>query len=176
MTYEATIILANGNEVSLTTWQKMMHLEVGSNQLSVHFSIGEKNIFNKCKVSGLLLQLMDRVREEWKKALNVNSLDRTLEEQKKLLSQGYRAAKKSTHVLGLAVDLDTTSNEETNRLVRTIEKVSKDMGIKVRIGWEEYKKDGYTFVHLDVGPEYFGKNKPYHLMSFPEPWAMEARW
>jgi hypothetical protein len=119
---------------------------------------------------------MDEVRVGYGKSLKLNSLDRTKQEQAQLKAQGYRAAENSTHEWGFGADIDTTSNEDTDKLVKIIEEVSKRTGIKIRIGWKKYKLDGNTFVHLDVAPEYFGKGKALQNIKVHPAWTVEARW
>jgi hypothetical protein len=172
----ATVILRSGVEIPLKQWQESYGLKPYSNQIGKHFSIGERSISDKCKFSELLILVMDETREQWGKSLSLNSFDRTKAKQQELIKEGYRAAANSTHEWALAVDIDTTSNGETDKLVALIEQVSSKLNIKVRIGWQDYKSKGQTFVHVDVGPEYFAKGKPYYMMKFPAPWATEARW
>ena len=173
---EATVILENGNELNLKSHQLRYGLELGSSQIGRYFNIGENSIYNKCRFSVILIKIMDEVRYRWKKPIIINSFDRTKERQAWLVKSGYKASKNSTHELGLAADLETKSNDESEELVKLIEEVAKDLKYKVRIGYKEYQKLGQTFVHLDVAPEYFGKDKPYRLLPHPEAWKVEARW
>lgn len=172
----ATIILATGEHVSLDVWQNIYGLKKGSTQIGKHFNIGEKNIPNGVIVSALLIQVMDQVRILKGSAIVLNSLSRTLARQKELIANGERAAANSPHVVYMGADLDTVSHEDTRKTVKLVKEASKMLGIKVRIGWESYQKDGNTLVHIDVCPEYYAPGKPYHHKPHPVQWETVKEW
>jgi len=172
----ATIILEDGSKVSLDVWQQMYGLKRGSNQVGKHFTIGEPHFVFGMEVSSVLIKLLDRVRDIRGKESIINSLGRSHSKQLELIKNGERAASVSTHEFNIAADHDTNSNSESDQLVKIIEQAARDLNIKVRIGWEDYKKKGQTLVHVDVGPEYFAKGKPWNHIPHPEPFEREARW
>lgn len=179
---KATIILADGSKVSLDIWQGIYGLPTGSSQIGKYIRIGEKDrngkvvIEDGCELAEWLIRLFDKVRAKRAKATYINSAGRSNARQNQLIANGERAASQSTHVVNMAFDVDTLNADETKQLVRDVELSAKELGIKVRIGWKEYMKEGKTFVHMDVAPEYYSKGKPYNHIKHPEPWEREVRW
>jgi hypothetical protein len=103
-------------------------------------------------IYGPTLELAEAIRKEWGRPLRVNAGVRTKAKQADLKRRGYKAATYSPHVYRCALDIDTTSRDETERLVRVIRKVSRETGIPCRIGWQSYLRSGMTFIHVDVAP------------------------
>lgn len=99
-----------------------------------------------------ILDIAELVREEWAKPIYINSGVRTARKQKDLRDMGYKAAMYSPHVYRCALDLDTTSEEETNQLVRICRDVAEEVNLPLRIGWRSYLRAGSTFVHIDLAP------------------------
>jgi len=180
--YQATIILRHGSKISLADWQQLYGLPVGSNKIGKHFIIGEKNlrgdvvIKNGCTISELVLHILDETRELRGKPTMINDFDRTRADQLDLIARGFRAAKFSPHEVFCATDVDETNKADTIVLAKTIGLAARRLGIKVRIGVNKYLKDGNTFVHFDVCPEYYAPGKPWHHKKHHPAWEVEARW
>ncbi|MBR8535374.1 hypothetical protein KDU71_07365 [Carboxylicivirga sediminis] len=182
MKYEGTIILRHGSRINLQDWQHMYGLEVGSNKVGNFFRIGEKNLQGKVVIkngfviSELVILMNDMIRELRGKPTIINSFDRTEEEQDDLRARGYRAATTSPHVAKMASDVDEKNPTEVIILAKAIAHAARRLRIKVRIGYQKYLKDGSTFVHYDVCPEYYAPGKPFHNEPHPQVWEVEARW
>jgi uncharacterized protein YcbK (DUF882 family) len=167
---EAKIILNNGDRIKLSEYQLQRGLQ--ADKVGEFFSVYEKGFNNEyfC-VSEILLDVLHYLRLATGPVV-LNSVYRSEEKQKNL----KHGAKKSTHVQGMAADIDTNSIEETKKKVQFLEKIAKDMGIKIRLGFNSYHEKGMSFIHIDVGPEYFAPGKPYHSINHPWQWEVEARW
>lgn len=178
----AIIITKEGKRIELLEWQQLYNLEVGSSHIGHFFSIGEKSrggkvvIKDGCKAAELLIILLDMVRRLWDEAIYLNSFDRTEEEQQSLRDRGYRTATFSPHVVAMGADIDTRTPKETLKLVATIKAAADILKIKVRIGYKLYMKDGHTFVHVDVCPEYYGKDKAFNHLPHPQAWEVAINW
>lgn len=196
------VILRNGDEVGLADWQKMYGLVLYSNQIGRNFSLNEFRFkmdieqYGELIVSELLMRVMDDYRDAINTPVTVNSFNRNDEKQKQLKSQGLRAATNSPHVVKLAADLDTPGIDDLRRTrpkaskdelwnlavkinrdyVSVLREVAKRAKIAVRIGSEQYLKDGSTFIHLDVCPEYYGKGKPWCHFPHPAAWENAINW
>lgn len=169
------IILKDGTEINLSDYQKREGLM--SYQIAPNFNLSEY-AFNlpSFELSELILQVLQEYRKRIDKPVKVNSAYRSQEKQKELRKQGYRAATFSPHCEGMAVDIDTRSNSETQKGVELLRQISKDLGIKIRIGWEQYQKEGQTFIHVDVCPEYYAKGQPYYSEKNPPQWQNAIEW
>lgn len=171
-----------GKEISLKDWQKKYGLPENSTKIGKFFSTTERKFaqdladYGTLRVNEQLMRFMDRLREKWGKPLVVNSFNRSPEKQAQLQAAGYRAAQFSPHMVYMAVDLDTGSALESRQLAMAGEGVAKELGIKIRIGLEEYIKAGQTFVHFDCCPEYYAKGKPFHGQTHPVQWESAIRW
>ena len=93
-----------------------------------------------------------------------------------LIQQGFRAAKVSPHEFFLAADVDTADAADTINSVPIMREAAKELGIKVRIGWQDYMKQGQSFIHVDVCPEYFGKGKVWNHVTHPVQWESVSEW
>jgi len=89
-----------------------------------------------------LFENFEEIRRRWGKAIPITSGYRCPEHQQRLIDNGVGALA-SAHVLGLALDLDTKSVKETEKLYKLIADTNPDL----RIGM--YTKAG-TFVHIDI--------------------------
>lgn len=171
-----------GTEISLKDWQKKYGLPENSQKIGKFFSLTERKFaqdlkdYGTLQVNELLMRFMDRLREKWGKPLNVNSFNRSPEKQAQLTADGFRTASYSPHMVFMAVDLDTTSALESRMLANMADGVAKELGIKLRIGVEDYIKAGQTFVHFDVCAEYYAKGKPFHGQTHPAQWESAIRW
>lgn len=174
MTKNIYVITREDKLINLTAWQIMYELE--EHQIGEYFSYLERKFkqdladYGKLYVSELLIRVADEVRRRWGKSLCVNSFNRNDAKQAALKASGARAATTSPHCVYLAMDLDTTSAEESRKLAALILEVAKELGIKVRVGFEDYIAEGQTFVHFDVTPEYYAKGKPRYKTPHPKPW------
>lgn len=192
MKYEAIIVQTDGNLLSLDQWQKFYNLKTNSNELANYFSIGETNRFgqivikNRLIVAEPLLSLLDEYRRLKAKPVVLNSFDRSKSEQQILIDNPkYSAAKNSPHVYDsngliilpcMASDIDTLSKRDTFDSVRILEQAADKLGYEIRIGFKKYLLKGQTFIHVDVTPEYFGKNKVYENADCPWQWRKSLRW
>lgn len=170
------VITREDKLITLEVWQALYGLE--DLRIGEYFSCTEKKFkqdladYGKLYVSELLIRVADEVRRRWGKPLCVNSFNRNDAKQAALKASGARAATTSPHVVYLAMDLDTTSVEESRKLAALILKVGKELGIKVRVGFEDYIAEGQTFVHFDVTPEYYGKGRPRCKTPHPKAWEV----
>lgn len=169
-----TILIGDGKTIDIKEWQKIYNVK--SPKISTFFSIGEPCINDDTRVSSKLLVLLDRVRQIKGVPVKLNSLYRTQEHQRELISQGYRAAKTSPHCEGMAADIDTVSKQDTTHTVNIIKQAANELSMTVRIGYLQYMQDGNTFVHVDVCPEYYAKDKPFHKLKHPIQWESGMVW
>lgn len=176
------IITKSGNEITLREWQKHYGLTVDSSQIGQYYSL-EERIFSRdledygqLIVNELLIKVLDRFRSKVKQPVNINAFNRNASKQAQLRAQGLRAAKYSPHEVFMAADIDTQSNEQTDTWVKVLREVSKELDIKIRIGYEDYKKDGSTFIHVDVCPEFYGNGKPFNAVKHPVQWENSIEW
>lgn len=186
------VTLRSGQRITLDQWQEMYGLPVGSDQIGKHFSWREPRFtndltaFGSLEVNELLMRFLDAFREDRKAPVNINSFNRTADYQQFLKDKGKRTAKYSPHVAKLAADIDTPNTQQAgskedaikiNRAWAAAAKaVAKKVGIKIRVGNEQYLKDGSTFIHVDVCPEYYASGKPYHTHFHPSAWETELSW
>lgn len=179
---KTVVITKEGKEITLKEWQKMYQLPENSTMIGRHFSTTERIFARDLKdygtlvVNEQLMRVMDRFRDRIKKPVNVNAFNRNEAKQAELAAQGLRTATHSPHVVFMAVDIDTTSALETREFVRELDGVAKELGIKIRIGYEDYLKIGQTFVHVDVCPEYYAKGKPFNNHPHPVQWESPIKW
>lgn len=167
-----------GTEISLKDWQHKYGLPENSTKIGKYFSTTERKFaqdlqdYGKLVVNELLMKVLDRFREKLKKPVSINSFNRSAEKQAELTAAGFKTAKFSPHEVFLAADIDTSSALESRMYRSLLEGVSKELGIKIRIGCEQYIKVGQSFVHVDVCPEYYAKGKPFHGKPHPEAWEI----
>ena len=169
------IILRNGQRMPFSEWQKKHG--ISADKFSQYFSFRDKKLDRPdFQLSELLFPIIDEFRKQVRKPVFINSAYRSQAEQDNLIAKGHRAVKNSPHTQGMAIDIDTLTPAETYRHVRILEAVAKKLDIKIRIGFRKYLKDGNTFIHFDVAPEYFAKGKPFHHINHAEAWERQARW
>jgi len=123
-----------------------------------------------------LFRVLNRYREIKGSPVIINSLNRDRKKQQELLKAGFRAAQVSPHEYFLAADCDTVSVAETLLNVPMVRQAAKELGIKIRIGYTEYIKAGQSFIHVDVCPEYFGKNGVWKDHPHPKQWETISEW
>jgi hypothetical protein len=176
------ILKPDGSEVPLAQWQEGNGYEVGSSRIAKHFWFTEskfmENIqdYGKIVVCELLMKIADKYRDIKVASIRVNSFNRSREKQLQLIDGGFKAAAVSPHEYFLAIDVDTDTDQETRLNAAMIREAAKQLGIKVRIGFEQYLADKMTFIHFDVCPEYFAKGKPWHHIKHPIQWETENQW
>lgn len=176
------ILTLSGDYIDLDTWQKKYGLLVGSAKIGKYFSYDERIFTANLKDYGELIVceplmiVLDEFRVLTNGPVSLNSFNRSEERQAALKLEYARAATTSPHVAKMAADIDTTNDGETLNAVEFLQAAAKNKNVKIRIGYKDYMKDGKTFVHVDVTPEYYAKGKPWHSHPHPEPWEREARW
>jgi hypothetical protein len=194
------IILRDGSETTLGTWQGMYGLEVGSDKIGNYFSIKEQKFAQNLREHGylvvneLLIRVMDLAREKDKKSWTINAFNRSDKDQVRLQNDpNYAAAKYSPHVVNMAADIGCSvfdienkknvlnpirSKLEVFNKVELLQEAAKELGIKVRVGYREYLllKNPMYFVHVDVCPEFFVKGKPFHSRPHPVQWENVVTW
>lgn len=176
------VLLPDGSLIKLADWQKNNGYEVGSARVAKHFWFTEPKFmdnlqdYGKLVVCELLMKVADRYREIKSAPVRVNSFNRDREKQLSLIKSGFKAASVSPHEFFLAVDVDTDTEQETRLNAAMIRESAKQLGIKVRIGFEEYLRNKQTFIHFDVCPMYFAKGMPWHKKEHPKHWEIENQW
>tara|TARA_R110000868_G_scaffold96848_8_gene266373 strand:+ start:814 stop:1323 length:510 start_codon:yes stop_codon:yes gene_type:complete len=134
-------------------------------------------LYGEVVICDLLFKVLNRYRDLKGVSVNLNSLNRDRKKQEQLLRDGFRAAKVSPHEYFLAADVDTIDQADTLKSVPIMRQAAKDLGIKIRIGWQDYLKAGQSFLHVDVCAEYFGKGKVWNKNSHPVQWeAAGSEW
>lgn len=176
------VLKPDGTEVPLAQWQEENGYEVGSARIAKHFWFTEskfmENIqdYGKLVVCELLMKVADKYRDMKAASVRVNSFNRSRAKQLQLIDGGFKAAAVSPHEYFLAIDVDTDTEQETRLNAAMIREAAKQLGIKVRIGFEQYLANKMTFIHFDCTPEYFGVGKPWHHIKHPIQWQTEIQW
>jgi hypothetical protein len=176
------ILKQTGNTISLYDWQKEYGLQLGSQHIGKFFKYTEPRFrqdieqFGELVVCSLLMKVLDAFRAKVGRPVKLNSFNRTQEYQEDLERRGFKTAKFSPHVVKLACDIDTDTPEQTRREAKMLIETAKAIGINVRVGYEEYLKNGQTFIHVDVCPEYFAKGMVWHELPHPKAWETNAVW
>ena len=156
--------------------------EYKEEKIGKYFSVSESRfqedirLYGEVVICDLLFRVLNRYRELKGEPVKLNSLNRDRKKQEQLLKDGFRAAKTSPHEYFLAADVDTKDQSDTILSVPIMRQAAKDLGIKVRIGWQDYLKAGQSFIHVDVCPEYFGKGKVWSQNSHPVQWSTQNEW
>lgn len=182
MEENVVVISKSGHEMTLTEWQKYYGLTVGSKHIGVYFTLDEDEFqdnirdYGKVVVNEILMKVLDRFRAKVGVPVIINAFNRDEAKQEQLRKDGFRAAMVSPHVALMAADIDTTSNEQTEKWVVILQQVAIDLGVKIRIGYKQYQLEHQTFIHIDVCPEFFGKDKPYHDRPHPSVWEKQITW
>lgn len=182
-TEKVIVIQYDGTEITLKEWQKLYGLEIGSDQIGKYFSLnGDPRLlrdvleYGKVKVAEPLILFLDLLRKELAKPLVITSFNRSHAKQLQLRKAGYKTAKYSPHEVCLAADIDCKTEAETRLFALTAKKVAEKACLKVRVGSEQYIKNGQTFIHVDVCPEYFGSGKPWAGKQHPFQWEEVNNW
>lgn len=187
------IVDVDGKIISLEQWQKRYELPVGSTKIGKYFSWTESRFRNDIRMYGEvyvnepLMRVLDQWRKDANKAFTINAFNRDDAHQKSLTDQGFRTATHSPHVVkrdpygkflqgGFAADKDTVSKKETIDHVNILRESAKTVGFKIRIGYLDYLEISQTFIHVDVGPEYYATGKPWNKLFHPIQWERESVW
>lgn len=180
MIEKVKILTEEGNYITLDQWQKSYGLK-GYN-IGKYFSLKETRfkkdieLFGELIVCEPLMILLDAFRKEIGKPIYINSFNRSEVYQKTLAEKGFKAAKTSPHVVKMAADIDTVSDEQTRLYAKKMREVSKKIGIKCRIGFRQYIAKGDSFIHVDVCPVYYGKGCAFESNEVPSVWRKEIEW
>lgn len=120
-----------------------------------------------------LLDVFDAVRSDLGHPLAVTSGRRSEEAQQSLRARGYRAAKHSPHVAGVALDVQVPAYMKDVDLVKMFDDTTmKLLKILPRIGYLAYRgiRESSVFIHVDLAPLIWKQGDPL-------PWKNEgARW
>ena len=168
--------------ISLNDWQYGYGLNVGSAEIGHHYKFTEpkfaENIarYGKLIVCGPLMKVLDRYRELIEEPNNINSFNRDDKKQEELNLAGMRTAKFSPHVVKMAADCDTYSEEDTKIKVKKMIQAGIESDIKIRVGFQQYLDAGQTFIHVDVCPMYYAKGMPRHNEPHPKVWEEIITW
>jgi hypothetical protein len=188
---KVVVINRAGQPISLEQWQKEYNLPQGSTKISKYFDMKEDRfqkdiqMYGKVIINELLFRVADQFREDVGHPQTINALNRNQDHQNTLHAQGFRTATHSPHLVkedrsgisgAFALDVDTASNEQTDKEVVILVRAARKLAIKIRIGWQEYKAVNMTFIHYDVGPEYYAPGKPWNHITHPLAWEKESRW
>lgn len=176
------IITLLGTEITLEQWQLRYGLKAGSSQIGKYFDATESKFaediqrYKQLVVNEPLMRLMDHFRETLNKPVSVNSYNRDEKKQAELSSKGFESAKYSPHVVKMAVDIDTTSPDQSRSWGMIMKRCAIELGIKARVGVELYIKKKQTFIHVDVCPEYYAPGKPFNKNFHPVQWEKVITW
>lgn len=180
-----TVILKDGSETTLAEWQKIYNLPVGSESIGRHFTLSDPKLaenlkqYGKLVINELLIRVLDVFREKSGIPCILNAFNRSEEKQKELQAdKRFAAAGTSPHVYFMAADINAHSAQDVKDKVAILLVVGKELGIKIRIGYQQYLNlpQPMTFVHVDVCPEYYGVGKPYYSRPHPKPWENQITW
>ena len=176
------VLLLNGTLIPLMEWQKTYGLPTGSLRVGKYFGVDtdhrlKRDIlsYGELVVCAPLIQLLDDYREATGRT-TINSFNRNTAKQRYLRQMGYRAALMSTHEKKIAADIDTVSEAETKANVKILQTLADKRGLKIRVGWKKYLKQGQTFIHLDVAPMYYAQGMVWHEEAHPEQWEKALSW
>jgi hypothetical protein len=181
MNDKVIVIRKNGETITLKQWQFLYSLD-DPKKIGRHFSLTEGRfekdlvLYGQLVVNELLIRVLDTFRDAVECPVTINSFNRNQERQDELKKEGLKAAKYSPHVVKLAADIDTKTVKQTREWVKYLKQVADILGIKIRIGFEQYLKAGQTFIHVDVCPEYYAPGKPWHNESHPRVWEKPITW
>ena len=165
------IIDNSGNYVNIEDWRKSYNVKAPN--VVKYFAIGEPHINEDTIVAGKLMVLLDRFRQLKGEPVLLNSLYRTQEKQTQLIKDGFRAAKTSPHVRGMAADIHVKNKEDAINSINLLNRAAADLRFVIRLGYDTYN---YAFIHVDVCPEFYGKDKCWHNKSHPPVWEGYTTW
>lgn len=124
-----------------------------------------------------VLEVFERLRAQHGGPIAISSGRRSEAKQEFLHRNSKRAAKESTHVIGLALDLVVPAGMRDTAFVEQIDKIARDVcgGIAPRLGYLRYRKSpkkSAAFVHFDIAPwaSFFVPDAVTH--AWPEDWKI----
>lgn len=170
------ILRSDGSIITLAEWQKEYVLT--EDKVGKYFSVSETKFQGSFLLAEPLIKMLDIFRMQLQKPVTITSAFRTEARQAQLISGGNKGAVSiSPHCGGFAADIACTSASDVRNKADLLKKIAKGQGLKIRIGFNQYLALGSTFVHIDVCPEYFGKDKPFEFLknSFAQ-WSEVAYW
>lgn len=151
--------------------------DLPKDKVGKYFSLNEKAIRESQIINAELIAILDTLREQIKRPVIITSLHRTPKKQQELKEAGYAAASHSPHLYGCAADIDCKNAFEVKAYAGLLEAISLDLGIPIRIGYNQYLKLGQTFVHIDTTPLIFGEEGIYgHLPNIPTAFKSKSKW
>lgn len=168
------VIKDYGNYIPLEQYQRIEKLE--SNQLSKNFLVGEFSCRGNLIIAEPLVNFLQLYRSFIKKQVKINSGYRSLEKQNELKRRGFKTARNSPHVEGMAADLDFKNKQEVLENVLILKELSSKHNYSIRLGYKQYLSVGQTFIHIDVCPMFYGKHKPFHKNQHPLAWENQIEW
>lgn len=128
---------------------------------------------------GPLLQLFDQVRAKLDHRLYITSGRRTEQAQEKLIELGYRAAKQSAHVYGVAIDVLTPAYMRDDAFADMFMETATDLNIALpRLGYKKYRAQptgndaNSPFVHVDIMPHFLAKEGAPKGLVVPAAWRV----
>jgi hypothetical protein len=205
-TSKIRILTLSGDYITLPEWQLKYGLEVGSTQIGKYFRFTELRFQEDIREYGFvvinepLIIVLDEYRRLKGKQVVISSLNRNAAKQAKLVAEPHEIqnlrAIVSTHEFYIASDVDCVDEADVLASVPIMLQAAENKMVRIRLGWKAYlaqmhieKKKWealpepkkpfsfpWTFMHVDTGPEYFAKGKPWHSVKHEEPWEREARW
>lgn len=172
--------LKDGRIIHMDEWQRLYG--ISGKQIGRYFKYNESRFikdieqFGELIINAPLMMIMDSFREEVNRPVKINSYNRTEDYQNNLKSRGFKTAKYSPHVVKMAADIDTYTEDQTREEVKVLKQVSKDLGIPIRVGYKSYLESDQTFIHVDVCPLYYAEGQVFHEDDHPEAWEFTIEW
>lgn len=164
------IITGDGKRMPLKEWQQFRGIKADT--LSANFKVAEFDCKGEIVIAEPLIDFLQVIRYQWKKPLTISSGYRSQTYQEELRQRGFKAATNSPHVKGMAVDIDTSTKDETILLANFILAAAKRLSMPIRIGFNDYLKGGQTFIHVDICPKYYAKGMPFNEDKHPTSWEI----
>lgn len=165
------IIKVYGDLIPLERYQRLEQLP--KTHLSKNFLVGEFSCRGQLLLAEHLINFLQMYRASKGSAVTINSGYRTLEKQNELKARGYKVAKTSPHIEGMAADIKVINKADCISQLSILKEVAKTGNYKIRLGYKQYN---YGFIHLDVCPMYYGKDRPLHKVTHPKVWENEIEW
>jgi uncharacterized protein YcbK (DUF882 family) len=141
-----------------------------------YFQLSEFTKNDEFILSYQLLNFLFELRKLRQAPILISSAYRTFVKQFFLFNAKLTDTKISTHNYGLAVDINCVTVYEVKTIIKLIDIVAKKLKIKYRLGYQKYLNEGKSFVHLDIAPEFFAIDKPWHYAKHPKQWEYEIFW
>jgi hypothetical protein len=159
------IYLNDGTLTDLSNYQEKEGLN--KDQIGQHFGLNEYVFTENMKHYETvywcepIIKLLDAYRVEKGAPVNLTSVFRSKGRQQDLIDRGITDAEISPHNMSFAADADCGNDTEVINGVKIIKRLSKQLNIPVRLGYQSYLNRGDTFIHIDVCNFYYGKKGPW---------------